>query len=293
MWKVSAHRASIRVYTGSGGDSGVCLLLRVCNILQFLISISALRIYTITPWLGSQHAYFRLTLSSAGHYSWQWFPAIVWELWKWKFQSACRSPERHHFFPLLPFWCTPTAHQPTVRQAQRKLQIQRRRLCICFRRPAACFQTPPVELLITLPLCGAGRHESPMFSRVTAPLPSQTLRILCYHCSRIHNQMRREELFHCCACSFSKCTCALCKSHVRDVWGSIIYTFSSSIRLKQPSRGHSFTLWNITFPPALCFHGIHYKKIFFWLPAFETPAPALVPPLHHKNSPYWFLFLIH
>lgn len=117
MWKVSAHRASISVHIGSGWDSDVCLLLRVCNILQFLISNSALRLYTMTPSFGPQHAYFRLTLSSASHYSWQWFQAIVWELWKWRFQSTCRSPERHHFSPLLPSWCTPTAHHPTARQA--------------------------------------------------------------------------------------------------------------------------------------------------------------------------------
>lgn len=283
-------------HTGSGWDSGICLLLHVCNILQFLVSISALHLYTIMPSLGSQYAYFRLTLSSTGHYSWQWFRAIVWELWKWRFQSACRFPERHHFPPLSPSWCTPTAHQPAVRQAQRKLQIQRGRLCTCFRRPVTCLQIPLVELLIMLPLCGAGRLKSSVFSRVTPPLPSQASRVLCSRCSRTHNQMHREELFHCCACSSSKRTCVLCRSRVRDVWGSIIYTFSSSIRLKQPSRGHSFTLWNITFSPALCFHGIHYKKIFFWLPAFETPpppTPALVPALHHKNSPYWFLFLIH
>lgn len=66
---------------------------------------------------------------------------------------------------------------------------------------------------------------------------------------------------------------------------------SSSIRLKQPSGGHSFTLWNITFSPSLCYHGIHYKKIFFWMRVFEPPAPQT--PHTHRSSPYWFLFLIY
>lgn len=46
---------------------------------------------------------------------------------------------------------------------------------------------------------------------------------------------------------------------------------SSSIRLNQPSGGHSFTLWNITFSPSLRYHGIRYKKIFLWLPVFDPP----------------------
>lgn len=84
------------------------------------------------------------------------------------------------FFPLLPSWCTPLAHQPTARQAQRKLQIQRGRLHARFRLPATLFQIPLTELLITLPLCGASRLKSSMFSRDTPPLPSQALRIsLC------------------------------------------------------------------------------------------------------------------
>lgn len=48
----------------------------------------------------------------------------------------------------------------------------------------------------------------------------------------------------------------------------------SSIRLNQPSGGHSFTLWNITFSPSLRYHGSRYKKIFFSLPLFDFPPPA-------------------
>lgn len=47
----------------------------------------------------------------------------------------------------------------------------------------------------------------------------------------------------------------------------------SSIRLNQPSGGHSFTLWNITFSPSLRYHGSRYKKIFFWSPLFDSPPP--------------------
>lgn len=59
----------------------------------------------------------------------------------------------------------------------------------------------------------------------------------------------------------------------------------SSIRLNQPSQGHSFTLWNITFSPLsplslLRYHGSRYKKIFFSSPLFDSPPP--------RKSPYWF-----
>lgn len=122
-----------------------------------------------------------------------------------------------------------------------------------WKQPVTHFKLPMAELLIRLELadararCWKGYSSSALLMSLT-PLPAEGS---CFNMARFAFQSVLYKM------------CWECRgSGLSRVWeiceGALSTHSSSSITLKQPSRGHSFTLWNITFSPSLCFHGIHY-----------------------------------